>query len=520
MVRKTNVFGDNSDKIKWSEDQKKIFEHVKYGRGHAFVTACAGSGKTTVTRAALNYTQPNSRVLFLAFNKDIQLELEAKTPKHVTVRTYHSFGLSVLRQTFGKVDVDPDKVDKILNEIVPDRHLFGKRLIYRKLVGLAKNHNTIDPQRIMELALHHGMLVYNPERYVENIDKFVIPILEKCKQNIQTVDFDDMCWLPAVLDVKSPKYDFVGIDEVQDTDYSQREILGKTLRPAGRLLGVGDVNQNIYSFRGASVDGVNQLVDKFKAKTLSMPVTYRCSQAVVRKAQTIVSEIRAAPNAPEGSVDTYIYDNFLDDVEPGDMVLCRTTAPLVEPCFSLIEKGIKALIRGLEFGENLIAIIHKQRASSLSDLFKKLREYQDQQVAFHLARERPELAQQVIDQIASIWSFSIGASTIECVIKRIGDIFKDDIEGIVFSTIHRAKGLEADNVWLLRPDLLPHPNAKFDWELQQERNLEYVAYTRARTTLNIVVGGYPKRTRDVIRKKTGDEHFLNQFLDEDRIDAL
>jgi superfamily I DNA/RNA helicase len=60
---------------------------------------------------------------------------------------------------------------------------------------------------------------------------------------------------------------------------------------------------------------------------------------------------------------------------------------------------------------------------------------------------------------------------------------KDDQKNIVLSTIHKAKGSEADRVFVLRRDLMPSKFAKQDWELQQEINLQYVCYTRAKKEL-------------------------------------
>jgi DNA helicase II / ATP-dependent DNA helicase PcrA len=61
-------------------------------------------------------------------------------------------------------------------------------------------------------------------------------------------------------------------------------------------------------------------------------------------------------------------------------------------------------------------------------------------------------------------------------------IFTDKIQGIVLSTVHKIKGLEADRVFIIRPDLLPMQTPKA-WQAMQEKNLEYVAVTRARLEL-------------------------------------
>jgi superfamily I DNA/RNA helicase len=54
---------------------------------------------------------------------------------------------------------------------------------------------------------------------------------------------------------------------------------------------------------------------------------------------------------------------------------------------------------------------------------------------------------------------------------------------VVLGTVHRTKGLEADRVWVLKPELIPHPMAKAGWQQDQERNLAYVAVTRSKREL-------------------------------------
>ena len=69
---------------------------------------------------------------------------------------------------------------------------------------------------------------------------------------------------------------------------------------------------------------------------------------------------------------------------------------------------------------------------------------------------------------------------------KIENLFSDDTSGIILSSIHRCKGLEANRVFILRPDLMPHPMAKKEWERQQENNLIYVSSTRSRAELYFV----------------------------------
>ena len=65
---------------------------------------------------------------------------------------------------------------------------------------------------------------------------------------------------------------------------------------------------------------------------------------------------------------------------------------------------------------------------------------------------------------------------------KIKSIFTDEIQGIILSTVHKIKGLEANRVFIIRPDLLPMNTVK-PWQFIQEKNLVYVAYTRAKLDL-------------------------------------
>ena len=93
-----------------------------------------------------------------------------------------------------------------------------------------------------------------------------------------------------------------------------------------------------------------------------------------------------------------------------------------------------------------------------------------------------------MDKVQAIKVIAKDLKTTEAVINRIQAIFKDDQkDGICMSTVHKAKGLESDKVFIIREDkfLLPHCMKKA-WMAEQEYNLVYVAYTRAKRYLGFV----------------------------------
>jgi ATP-dependent exoDNAse (exonuclease V) beta subunit len=92
-----------------------------------------------------------------------------------------------------------------------------------------------------------------------------------------------------------------------------------------------------------------------------------------------------------------------------------------------------------------------------------------------------------IDTIKALEALSDGITWKDDLIRKIDTIFSDnEKEGICLSTIHKAKGLEADNVFILCPSLMPSKYAKKEWEKIAEENLIYVAITRAKKTLNYI----------------------------------
>lgn len=169
------------------------------------------------------------------------------------------------------------------------------------------------------------------------------------------------------------------------------------------------------------------------------------------------------------------------------MVLCRTNAPLVKPCFALIRKGVKATIRGRDIGKGLIDLVKKMNAVDIVDMMSKLSEYLYRETQKLMAARKEAQAASLTDKVNTVIALADGLNSTYELENRILSVFSDKVEGVVFSTIHKAKGLEADHVSILEPDLMPHPAASRDWELQQERNIEYVALTRSKQTLVFVV---------------------------------
>jgi DNA helicase-2/ATP-dependent DNA helicase PcrA len=482
--------GKTQKAFKPSPYQQAIFDWITDGQGkNLVVEAGAGSGKTTTGVMALELLDPTLDIAFIAFNAHIVKELKTQAPQHVNVMTYHSLGYRQCRTAWGNdIVIDEDKVRKILMDIL-DKHtqgaLFGPIC---RIVSLVKaNLLGTSIEEIQQITDHHGIELNGDEELVLAAVQLVV---EVCADQTNAIDYDDMCWLPIIHDLQSPKYDFVFVDEAQDTNKNQIQLALRAVKKSGRIIAVGDRNQSLYGFRGADVDAIPNLIESLDADTLPLSITYRNPVNVVDLVNREFPHIplEAADFAKPGTVINITSEEASRMYEAGDMVLCRCNAPLVGPAFELIRNGTKAIIRGRDIGKNLMNLINKFSAKDVGELMKLMEKYRNKEVKKLLDAEKNQQAQSLEDKIETVMALADGCDQIYEIEQKIKTIFSDRDEGVVFSSVHKAKGLEAERVFILQPDLMPHPMAKKAWEMVQEVNIQYVAYTRSLDTLAFVEG--------------------------------
>lgn len=479
-----------------TSEQDKIFTFISKRPEHILIKAFAGTGKTTTVVEASKMISKDKSSMFLAFNKHIQEELKTKLPEHVRCYTTYGLGVSAIKRKYGDdIQFDEYKVDKILqtkskswglnDEFDTDEEVLRYLNNVKKLVNLCK----------LTLTLKSEYIPYIAERYDINLKKDrdikrVLKVLDESTNDRTTYDFTDMIYLPAVdSSIWMFQQDYVFIDEVQDLNRCQIRIIEKILKKdrksgkiTGRLIAIGDFFQSIYGFTAADEKSF-EWFEKFpNTKILPLSVSFRCSKAVIRKAQEIVPDIKALDNAPEGSVRD---GNVLTEAQGGDFVLCRTTMPLVKLFFEFLSQHKKAIIKGSDIGIHLIELIGKINTIEKLNTFweNELSSFRrDLSLTGILNPSEHSAYTSLEDKVNTLLFLARFADDISDLKLKIKAIFTDKVEGICLSTIHKIKGLEADRVFIIRPDLLPLPNQK-SWQAIQEKNLEYVAITRAKLDL-------------------------------------
>jgi len=497
----------------WSNYQEAIFEQVRNTRNNLVVVARAGSGKTTTIVQSLSEVPETSQVLLCAFNKAIQKELEKKAPKHVKVQTLHGLGYGTLLRNNIKFDVEENKAYTLVRAITEDRFndLTGSdaRNAIKRLMGLAKNmvvgctdDVSKDTADLIEIAEDFDL--DDPIEYpASRLAAAAVDVLRVCADLKSPVlngvagnkiadlmsaagkvliDYDDMIWLPALKKMKVKSYDVVFVDEAQDLSAAQEYLVENAIGRNGRIVAVGDDRQAIYGWRGAGSGVLDKIKARFNAVALPLSITYRCPKSVVKLANDAVPDLEVAPNAKEGLVKTCTFEEMDAGVAIGDFVLSRTNAPLTAICLRLLARRIPARIQGKDIGRSLAALARKSKKTDVPDMILWLqRQLESEKERAEKSGDERKL-EALQDKVNCLVTLSEGCHKVQQVVDRIEMIFSDDDDDrvVLLSTVHRAKGLERDRVWMLDYTFKNINRSR------EEQNIWYVAVTRAKSELHRV----------------------------------
>ncbi len=283
-------------------------EAVLYNEGPLLIIAGAGAGKTKTLTTKIAYLIEEKNIhpyhiLAITFTNKAAKEMKDRLylliddlAKKLQVSTFHSFGLKLLRENYQAlgyesnfVIMDSDDsltvVKKIIKDLNYDPKIYNPRAIRNK-ISSCKNE-MITPAKYEKYAV---------SEYEKVVHK-VYEIYEKKLQKNNSVDFDDLLLLPIKLFQEHPDileryqnlYEYVLIDEYQDTNEAQY-ILTKLISSKSRnITCVGDDSQSIYSFRGANYKNIlNFEKDYPDAKTILLEQNYRSTSTILDAANQVI----------------------------------------------------------------------------------------------------------------------------------------------------------------------------------------------------------------------------------------
>ena len=341
--------------------------------------------------------------------------------------------------------------------------------------------------------------------------KLLLRAGNELSKNTMVIDFTDMLYLPYRWKLAPvQQYDFLFIDECQDLSKAQFAVAAKYGKPGGRILAVGDPQQSIYGFTGADINSFDRVKAYTKAKELPLTTCFRCPQAVIKIAQGIRTDIKGNKKQA-GTIHTIPIHKVNKLAQPGDLIISRLRSGLVLLIFDFIDKNIKVQIHEDEATEFIGELKNVFKQAELQQtlttnpyVFEKLRMVVVKRWEWLIKKnaeriidptERAIRIKQELDYLdkkldfihkkVELWKSD--CPTLTHILKKIKAYVSDKDNPIRLSTIHRAKGLEENRVFIIDYDKMPYDRPGFqEWEKTQEVNLKYVAVTRAKETLFLV----------------------------------
>lgn len=479
----------------WSTEQHVIFDWYTHPAATAnpnlAILAFAGSGKTSTIVEGVRRA-PEETIFVGAYTKNIERELTVRLATTLaTVKTWHGLGYGYIRQQWKGMPVEQDagvRADDLTKFVcAADTPLPIRRLV-SKLHTKAREMCPLDwdTDRLVALALQfdcepdEGWKAYNLDYVVHRAAEALVIAATVAPSRAIGIDYADMIALPLMWDLARPDYQLVVIDEYQDCNAAQLEMATRIC--AGRMCVVGDDHQQIFGWRGAT-GSLAAFVAEKQADRLPLTTTYRCARRIVERAQRLVLEIQARPDAPEGQVSTADYTQMLAEAAAGDFVLSRLNAPLVSATLALLRAGKRARMAGREIGAGITTLITKRLkvfpGMPLYDLGERTARWERRTVQTYAERGLLTLVDQTHDTAAMIYALMDGAATTKELLDKLYWLFTDvpEEDQIILSSIHKAKGLEAPVVWLLADSFYRRGRS------EEEDHLAYVGITRAIHTL-------------------------------------
>jgi DNA helicase-2/ATP-dependent DNA helicase PcrA len=511
--------------------------------GPTVILAGAGTGKTrTIThRIAYGIATGHfaaNRVLALTYTNRAAGELRARL-RHlgvgaVSVRTFHAAALAQLEYFWPQLVGVPapsilDSKAKLIGQVAKAMSINLDQAALRDLAS------EIEWRKYSMLSMEEYALLADSRAQVAGLsfakNLEIQQGYEQEKIRMQRLDWEDVLILtlgllkaePRALSHVQSQYRFFTVDEYQDISPLQHALLDQWLGSHAELCVVGDPNQTIYSFTGASSEFLRSFPDRFPGATVVDLITnYRSSKQIVAFANRLTSDsalggdLEAAGGAGTApTIDSFdstiaqakevakaINEAIQAGVSRSDIaVLYRINSQSEELERALGDLGIAYQLRG---GERFFArpeirtAVQLIRAEALSpsgkpldhavsDIVRSLGWQQQrptQQGAVATKWEALNALLSMVDELpegSGIKEFALELTD------RAHSQHEPTQEAVTLSTIHAAKGLEWPMVFIigLNEGYLPITYAKTDAAIQEEKRLLYVGITRAKAQLRL-----------------------------------
>ncbi|HXK75695.1 MAG TPA: UvrD-helicase domain-containing protein [Bacteroidaceae bacterium] len=352
---------------------------VEYCEGPSQVIAGAGSGKTRVLTYKIAYLLDKGyqpwNILALTFTNKAAREMKERINRQIGLEvrglymgTFHSIFYRILREQYEAIGFRPnftvyDTADSksLLKSIVKEMNLDEKKYkptMVQGEISRMKNALILPGQYQQDSQI----AIYNERSQVPKMGAIYAAYMERC-QLANAMDFDDLLLYtfklfhehPDVLARYQEQFQYILVDEYQDTNKVQHAIVALLSKRHQRICVVGDDAQSIYSFRGANVDNILDFQKGYAhAKLFKLEQNYRSTQRIVEAANSLIkSNLRQIPKTV-----------FSKNAEGNKMKVLEAYSDLEEA--SMVVKYLQRLQRSEESEYQDFAILYRTNAQSRS----------------------------------------------------------------------------------------------------------------------------------------------------------
>jgi len=480
-----------------SQNQINIFDAWNNEECNLLVNAVAGSGKSTTLLELLGFC--DARTLFLSFNKSVQEETQEKIEKRGhgqgKAMTMHSLGLLAIKKSYRGYRVNKGKNFDLIKKLQAKNKPIFDNMKWQEKLNIS--YSLMDMNDISRLFLTNDIEeikvhLMSMDKSINNSDDLpqlwqdFIEIREASYVgNYIQIDFNDMMYLPVYKQLQLPIDPvYLMIDECQDLNLCQHKLIDNLIAQGTvkKWIAVGDRNQAIYGFSGASTSSFDMFLNKGETKEFPLDICYRCSTAIIDEANDVFDVMEYS--SEEIGVVRSINDSEL--IKDNSMVICRNSGPLISLYFKILGEGKTAYIKGSDIMNSINRFL-KPYSSYLTSAAKaameqKLNELEEKRgesnrMYYFMFKENFNNFKLLYKHLCD------GDEKVDFLLKKISSLFISQDNAIMLCTIHKSKGLEADVVYILNENLIPSKFAKSPDQLKQEQNLKYVARTRAKKEL-------------------------------------
>lgn len=392
---------------------------------------------------------------------------------------------------------------------------------------------------------------------VEEVIPQILRDGERAWERYNEISFAEQIVLPIKENMPIEQYDWILGDEAQDWNVGQQALATRSLKPGGRAIIVGDVSQAIMGFGGADDKSWWRMQQVFDAELFDLNITYRCPSKVTDIARAAVPQIQSRPDAPAGEIlqgielpiqsvtptssklpggDTPAPVNIdFDDLpashlynylRPDTLIMGRMNATVAAAFFEIVkikakrksDDNLLVQVIGRDISASVLGmtkVLGKMKGFTwdMFDLF--VDKYHKMEVSRVKQYRSPSMQEEKLAEVEDNFDTlrmcynEFEATSLPAFESKVKQVFgisqNDDQERIAkrkdavsICTAHKSKGLEAHTAVILNPDEFMKPReGERSWQTQQEKNLLYVAVTRAMERLIIVKN--PETDVDVIK---------------------